>query len=75
MVSFGKKYETLISHTSIDVNSSANNLTDCVTSLASVLSTVYIVHVRTRAEAEKNQTTVLMDHSDFRYGHYPRAVL
>lgn len=57
------------------MDDSANNLTDCVAGPASVLCAVYVVHVRTRAEAQKYQAPILMYHSDFRYSHNSRAIL
>jgi len=62
-------------HTGVNVNSSTDDLTDRVASLAPVLRAVHVVRVRARTETVEHQAAVLMHHSDFRYGHRSRPVL
>lgn len=61
--------------TGTNANCSADNLPDRVAGLAPVLRAMHVVCVRSRAEAEKRQRTVVVYYSDFRYGHRPRSVL
>lgn len=75
IMNYLEKQNYLYCYTGINVNNSTDNLTNCITSLASVLCTVYIMHIRTWTEAKKYQATVLMYYSDFWYSHYSCSIL